>query len=78
MNPILEKFARDYLKINIVFLPDGQQNVFKLMYGTKNGKINVDEAKKRPILEVVQEMEKDKLDWAMTQVESSLKKIKKL
>lgn len=77
MNHILDKAARDYIKNYIVELPEGWQNTFKLMYGRKNVKESVDEIKNKSILKVVEQMPQDKLDWAMMQVENSLKKLDK-
>jgi len=66
MNHIIEKFARNYLKENIQLCTEGEQHVFKRMYSPKNLDIN--------ILQVVDKMSIEKLDWAMMQVEKTLKK----
>jgi hypothetical protein len=66
MNQLLEKFARDWLKENLAKLPERNQRTFRLMYSHNN--------LERPINEVVDAITIDKLDWAMTQVENSLKK----
>jgi hypothetical protein len=66
MNHILQAYARQWLKDNLAKLTVGNHDVFKRMYGQKN----LD----TPINQVVDDMAQDKLDWAMTQIENTLKK----
>lgn len=69
MNEQLQQFARENLKKGLSQLPDGWQHKFKQMYS--HGNLTLD------ISQVVDNMPEDKLDWAMEQVENSLKKIAK-
>ena len=64
MNKQLQKFARDTLKEGLSQLPDNQKLTFKRMYSHKNLEL--------PINDVVDQMEPEKLDWAMQQVQRSL------
>jgi hypothetical protein len=66
MNDQLNSFARDALKRGLAQLPEGHQRKFKQMYGHGNLNVNIND--------VVDNMPKDKLDWAMRQVDNSLKK----
>lgn len=66
MNHILQKFARDWLKEQLAKLPDSNVDIFKRMYSPF--------AIAAPIDRVIDQMPADKLDWAMTQVENTLKK----
>lgn len=74
MNTQLQNFARATLKDWLAKLPESNHDVFKLMYARNGGKRSVEDAKAMPINEVVDEMPADKLDWAMQQVERTLKK----
>lgn len=76
MHTILQRYARSYLKLNLGQLYVGQQELFKRLYGmalTTKGQrieeINIDD--------VVDMMESDKLDWAMKQVDGTLKTLEK-
>ena len=75
MNHQLSEFARKTLLEQLLQLPEEWQRKFKLMYGRNNGKRPVDETEKMRILDVITELPDDKLDWAMQQVENSLKKL---
>ena len=82
MNTQLEQYARQTLKEQLAKLPGEWQETFKLMYG--RGKVSfgipartVEEACAMNINEVVDEIPNIKLDWAMQQVENSLKKLAK-
>ena len=74
MNDSLKAYAKSELKEGLKLLPEGWQNKFKLMYGRAGGLRSVEEALAMPIEDVVDEMPEDKLDWAMTQVQNSIKK----
>ena len=79
MNKTLEEFARKTILEGLSQLPEEWQNTFKLMYGRGAKRIpirNVDEARAIPIESVVKEIPVEKLDWAMQQIENSLKKNK--
>ncbi len=69
MNEILEQFARQTLKDGLKKCTEEQVMVFKRMYSHKN--------LEAPIDEVVDKMPVDKLDWAMMQVQATLKKNQK-
>ena len=75
MNGILISTARNYLLETVPTLPEGHQKVFRLLYGRNNGKRSVDDAKSMTIEDVVVEIPEEKLSWAMTQVENSIKKL---
>jgi len=67
MNIVLEKFARDTLKSDLLMLPDAWQLTFKRMYA--GGDLD------KYITDVVDEMHYTKLDAAMFQVQNSLTKV---
>lgn len=69
MNQKIQDFARNELKASLAQLPEGWQKRFKQIYSHKNPNADINE--------VVEKMPEDKLDWAMQQVENSLKKINK-
>ena len=69
MNKELSKYAREEIKKGLVLLPDTWQTLFKRMYGQGKG---------QDINEVIDTMPEDKLDWAMTQIKNSIKKIEEL
>ena len=77
MNIQLQEFARAKLLEGLKQLPTDWQNKFKLMYARDNGKRTVADALAMTIEEVVEKMDPDQLDWAMTQVANSLIKIAK-
>jgi hypothetical protein len=66
MNQQLQTFARETLKKGLAQCSDAQQLIFKRMYSHKN--------LEKPISEVVDAMPAERLDWAMQQVESTIKK----
>lgn len=67
MNNSVEDFIRDSLKRGLKRLPEKWQLTFKRMYSHKD--------LEKDIEAVVDDMPTDKLDWALTQVENSLKKL---
>lgn len=77
MNAAIKQFARNELKEKLPLLPDNMQEFFKLLYGRNGGKRSVEDAKKMSIAEVVDKMEDEKLDWAMTQMQNSFDKVAK-
>lgn len=68
MNNILETYARDWLRNNMPRLTDEQRLIFKRMYSHSD--LSADMEK------VIEAMPKEKLDWAMMQVENTLRKRK--
>lgn len=79
MNQRLQQYARKFLIINLLKLPEDLQLNFKRMYSynyiTTNGAGSFAKGKPlldKPIEEVVQDMPEDKLDWAMVQVEATI------
>ena len=64
MNDQLQQFARAKLKEGLLKCTNEQQNFFKRMYSHNN--------MKKPIIEVVDNMNEDKLDHAMRQLERTL------
>ena len=75
MNIQLQEYARSKLLEGLLQLPEEWQNKFKLMYARDNGQRTVKDALAMPTAEVVQKMDPDQLDWAMTQVANSLIKV---
>lgn len=66
MNSTLNALGRNYLKELLSKLPEANHLLFKRMYSHKNLEL--------PINEVVDNMPDDKVDWAVTQCENTLKK----
>jgi len=61
--------VRQIMKDKIKLLPNENQVFFKRMYSHKN----LD----KPIDLVIDDMEEDKLEWALSQIETTLNKIQK-
>jgi len=61
--------VRQIMKDKIKLLPNENQVSFKRMYSHKN----LD----KPIDLVIDDMEEDKLEWALSQIETTLNKIQK-
>lgn len=68
MNNKLQTFARSELKKGLHQCTEGEQLIFKKMYAHGNLQL--------PIDEVVDQMDEEKLDWAMIQIENTLEKKK--
>ena len=66
MNEQLQAYARDTLKEGLAQCSEGEQLLFKRMYSHDDLDM--------PINEVVDNMESEKLDWAMDQVKRTLDK----
>ncbi len=75
MNIQLQNFARQFIKDRLDQLPSSHHRLFQLMYGRDNGKRSTKNAEAMTIEEVVNEVPPEKLDWAMQQVENSIKKL---
>ena len=69
MNKTIEEFTREEIKEKLKTLPQGNVNMFMRMYAGNNTNKTVNE--------VVDEMPVEKLDWALTQIENSQKKLDK-
>ncbi len=69
-NKTLIKITRAILKELLSQCSEPQQLLFKRMYNHKNLEASIDEA--------VDQMEPEKMDWAVTQVEETIKKFKPL
>lgn len=63
MNKRLAKFAREDLKKNLSKCTEEENKVFQKMYGDPSESIQ----------ETISNMPDDKLSWAMTQVDNTLK-----
>lgn len=77
MNATLESFARQTLKTNVPKLTDAYQYAFKLMYGRRLGPRHSfdrtpEQAVALTVEQVVDTMQPDALDWAMSQVERTM------
>lgn len=70
MNKILQEFAREQLKKSLHKCYPTQRRMFARMYSHKNLFLSVDE--------MVDEMPADRLDWAITQVDNTVKGNEKL
>ncbi len=70
MNERLVQFARAELKSGLAQLPDGWKMNFKRMYGDGDLDLELDD--------IVDGIPEEKLDWAMSQVQNSIKKLKAL
>lgn len=64
-----EKIAREFLKIQLEKITPGQLNLFKRMYSQHDDR-------SRSIEEIVDNMPAEKLDWAIIQIDNTMKKIK--
>ncbi len=69
MNKTVVKFIREEIKKGLSQLEDTHRLRFNRMYSYDN--------LERPVNDVVDSMPEEKLNWALTQVENSLKKEKK-
>ena len=67
MNKTVDSFIRKELKDGLAKLPESNQMMFKRIYSH----LDLDES----INNIVDFMPDEKLNWALTQVENSLKKI---
>lgn len=70
MNNKVSNFTREEIKQGLKQLPESWQLMFKSMYSHENINLDIDA--------VVDNMPDEKIDWALTQVENSLSKLKKL
>lgn len=75
MNSRIEAFARKCILEDVSRLPEGWQETFKRMYGSKNGKLTIEQIKELPMDQVVKAIPCDRLDWALTQIDNSHKKL---
>ena len=66
MNNTVSNFTRQQIKEGLKQLPDSWQTIFKRMYSHDNLDCDIET--------VVDNMPDEKLDWALSQVENSLKK----
>lgn len=78
MNKELEKYSRIWLCDNAAKLPYQWQNIFKLMYGRKDGKRTVNETLVTEIETVIKEIKPKQINWAMTQIVNSLDKVNQI
>lgn len=82
MNAQLQEFARKTLKEGLAQCTPAQQDLFKRMYVYRSPRGGAAEeianAKNTSVNEVVDKMPEGKLDWAMQQVEATLKKNKRV
>ena len=67
MNNLLKETDKNYLKENLAKLPESNQHLFKQMYA--KGKMDLD------INTVIDNMDEEKIDWAMQQVKKTLEKM---
>jgi hypothetical protein len=77
MNDNLKTYAKSQILDGLLKLPEDWQEKFKLMYGRNGGKRSIEDTKAMMIEKVVNEIPEEKLDWALQQIENSLKRLKK-
>jgi len=65
MNEELQAYARNYIKEALSQCTEREHEIFKLMYSH----LNLD----KPINQVVDDMPYEQLDWAMKQMDNTLK-----
>lgn len=75
-NETLTNAGKQILKDLLAQCTEPQQEMFKLMYARDNGKRSIEDAKAMPINNVVDLMENEKIDWAITQCERTVEKNK--
>lgn len=73
-NKTIIAFTRFQIKEGLAKLDKPCHRTFKLMYARDNGKRSVEDAVAMQINDVVDIMEVEKLDWALSQVQASLQK----
>ena len=73
MNETIENFARTKILEGLLQLPEKSTKMFKLMYSLDGNYKSQNEAILVPIEDVVKNMSSEKLNWALSQVEASLK-----
>lgn len=66
MNKTIETFARNKVKEGLIRCTEGQRGKFRRMYGHEKPDCS--------LREIVDSMPVEKLDWALTQLENTLKK----
>lgn len=72
MNDRLQAHARNLFKIDLLKYHKDQQHKFKLMYA-KSANCDLEAT----VETIIDNMPEDKLDWAMSQVENTLRKNKR-
>lgn len=68
MNKQLEEFARTSIKDGLSELTEHHHNLFKRMYSPNDLTLSIDE--------IVYNMDVDELDWAMQQIQRTLRPVK--
>lgn len=74
MNQTIRTFTESKIVEGLQQLPTGHNEFFKKMYARNGGKRSLEDALAMDINNVVKEIPDDKIGWALTQVEASLKK----
>lgn len=69
MNSLMVNYARNKIEEGLLDLSEKHRIMFKRMYSAKNLKL--------PINDVIKNIPEEKLDWALTQVQNTLKLVKK-
>jgi hypothetical protein len=69
MNSLIAKYARDKIKEGLLILSERHRMRFKRMYSARN--------LKRPIDDIIKNLPDEKLNWALTQVQNTLKGIRR-
>jgi tRNA(Ile)-lysidine synthase TilS/MesJ len=66
MHTDVERYARNLLKERLALLEDKHHDIFRRMYSHKD--------LSKPVDRVVDDMEAGQLDWALSQVDNTLRK----
>lgn len=69
LNEQVKKYIKDEIYVGLIQLPDGWITKFKRMYSPKD--LTVD------LKTIINNLPEEKLNWALTQVQNSLKKLAK-
>lgn len=73
MNNILREYAKQWLNEHLSLLPTPNVEIFHKMYGRLDGERSVEDAVDMFTSSIIDEMSDEKLDWAMVQVDNSIK-----
>jgi hypothetical protein len=76
-NETLKTAAKNILKDLLSQCEEGNQRMFKLMYARDNGRRSVEDAEKMNINDVVDQMDPERYDWAISQCERTIEKMNK-
>lgn len=76
MNSTISDFSKQKIKECLEQCTPDQQRMFRWMYGRAKGKRSLEDAESLTTDEVIAEVPEEKLEWALTQIENTLAKVK--